>query len=75
MTSTNDVTIPSLELPRPYHPPQTSPTKIAAPEYFGDFKMVIDQTLPQETFRYLSLLYVKPYQIQLTPIIAYLSLV
>ena len=54
--------------------PTLSPTstKIAAPEYFDDFKMVIDQTLLQGTFRYLSLLWVKPYQIQLTPIIAML---
>ena len=73
MTSTNDVTIPSLVKVTPTpSPPQTSPTEIAAPECFGDFKMVIDQTLLQGTFRYLSLLWVKPCQIQLTPIIAML---
>lgn len=50
MTSTNDVTIPSLVKVTPIpSPPQTSPTKKAAPEYFG-------QTLLQGTFRYLSLL-------------------
>ena len=56
MTSTNDVTIPSLvKVTLTPSPPQTSLTKIAAPECFDDFKMVIDQTLLQGTFRYLSL--------------------